>query len=79
MPFSQRPKIVDVTDRARVVAAKIVETAIECTDEEKEVLLYYLVRVALSTLRNSPPCARASLLLRRVRLVQAPVVDSRID
>lgn len=44
VPFTRRPTIVDVTDRARVVAAKIVETAVDCTDEERDVVLYYLVR-----------------------------------
>lgn len=52
VPFGQRPKIVDVTDRNRIVAAKIVETAVECSEVERDVVLYYLVR----------PRADASLL-----------------
>ena len=44
VPFAGRPRVVDVTDRKRVVASRLDECAVECTDEDRDALLYYLAR-----------------------------------
>ena len=43
VPFEQRPRVVDVTDRKRVVASKLEEAAIECSEEDRDALLLYIL------------------------------------
>ena len=74
VPFYGRVKLVDLTDQSRTVAERVTESALECTEDERDALLYHILTQqpglvivfvnAISALRR---------LLSLLKILQLPV------
>jgi len=43
VPFYGRVKLVDLTDQKQTVAKRVMESSLECTEDERDALLYHIL------------------------------------